>query len=164
MLRKRVVVTGLALGLGAAGGFPALAVGPEGEHVVTRTVEGSFDDVRLDLENAILNRGLVIDYEGFVGDMLNRTAADVGATTQVYTRADMLQFCSAVLSRTMVEADPANLGFCPYIVFLYETPETAGTVTVGYRRLPETGADATDSALAEVNALLEGIVSEVAAP
>jgi hypothetical protein len=147
----------LVLGTG-----PALAQDGSGEHLVLHAVEGAFDDVRLDVENAILNEGLVIDYEAFVGDMLNRTAEDVGAERQVYTRAESLQFCSATLSRATMEADPSNLGFCPYIVFLYEEAEAEGTVHVGYRRLPETGSEESRAALSEVNALLDGIVREAA--
>jgi hypothetical protein len=132
-------------------------------HVVTHAVEGAFDDVRLDVETAIVNRGLVVDYEAFVGEMLARTAADVGAERQVFTRAESFQFCSAVLSRRMMEADPANLGFCPHIVFAFEVPDAPGTVHVGYRRLPEdAGSDESRAALAAVNALLDEIVREAA--
>lgn len=130
--------------------------------VVTHSVAGDFDDVRLDLESAIIDRGLVIDYEAFVGEMLNRTAADLGATEQVYLRAESLQFCSAQLSRKIMEADPTNLGYCPHIVFAFERPGEAGTVHVGYRRLPETGSDANRAALAEVNALMDAIVRQAA--
>jgi uncharacterized protein (DUF302 family) len=139
---------------------PAFAQGAAGEYVTIYTVEGDFEDVRLDLENAIVNRGLVIDYEAFVGDMLNRTAEDVGADQQIYTRADTLQFCSAILSRRTMEADPINLAFCPYIVFAYEEAENEGTIHVGYRRLPEAGDEESRGALFEVNALLDEIVRD----
>ena len=139
-----------------------LAAGAQG-HIVTYSVEAAFDDVRLDLETAIINRGLVIDYEAFVGAMLARTAADVGAKREVYTRADSFQFCSALLSRRMMEADPANLGFCPHIVFAYEEPGAEGRVQVGYRRLPDTDVpEASRAALAEINALMDAIVREAA--
>jgi uncharacterized protein (DUF302 family) len=133
-------------------------------HVVTHAVAGEFDDVRLDLETAIVNRGLVVDYEAFVGEMLARTAADVGAEREVFTRAESFQFCSAVLSRRMMEADPANLGFCPHIVFAYAVPGEDGMVHVGYRRLAEEAAASEESraALAEINALMDGIVREAA--
>ena len=59
-----------------------------------------------------------------------------------------------------MEAAPGNIAFCPYAVFFYETPDQPGKVTVGYRRLDETGSDASKKALAEVNALLAEIVAE----
>ena len=49
---------------------------PEG--VTAYQVEAAFEDVRFDLENAIVNRGLVIDYVSHIGTMLERTGEDVG--------------------------------------------------------------------------------------
>jgi uncharacterized protein (DUF302 family) len=150
----------LCTALALAGG-PVLAQGAAGQYVTLYSVEGDFEDLRLDLQDAIINRGLVIDYEAFVGDMLNRTAEDVGAEERIYTRADTLQFCSAILSRRTMEADPVNLAFCPYIVFIYEEADAEGTVHVGYRRLPEAGDEESRAALFEVNALLDEIVRDV---
>ena len=45
--------------------------------------------------------------------MLVRTAADVGTEREVFTRAESFQFCSALLSRRMMEADPVSFGFFP---------------------------------------------------
>lgn len=128
----------------------------------TRVVEAAFEDVRFDVENAIINRGLVIDYVSRIGEMLARTGGDVGSAEQVFTRAEAMLFCSAALSRAAMEADAGNIAFCPYSVFLYETPDAPGKVTVGFRRLPETGPEASGKALAAVNELLSGIVREVA--
>jgi uncharacterized protein (DUF302 family) len=139
---------------------PLAAQGVAGQYVTVYTVEGAFEDVRLDLEDAIINRGLVIDYEAFVGAMLERTADDVGADRQLYTHADTLQFCSATLSRKTMEADPLNLAFCPYIVFAYEEVGKEGTINVGFRRLPEAGDEESRAALLEVNALLDEIVRD----
>ncbi|WP_037545417.1 DUF302 domain-containing protein [Stappia stellulata] len=124
------------------------------------TVEAAYDDVRFDLESAIVNRGLVIDYVSQIGEMLARTGADVGSDATVFTKAESMLFCSARLSRAAMEAAPGNIAFCPYAVFLYETPDQPGKVTVGYRRLDETGSDASKKALANVNALLAEIVAE----
>lgn len=127
---------------------------------VYRKVGGSFDDVKFDLENAITNRGLVADFTGNVGAMLDRTGKDVGSTKRIYGRAQYLSFCSAKLSRDMMEADAANAGFCPYIVFIYETMEKPGEIVVGYRGLPSTGNPQSVKAFAAINALLDGIAKE----
>ena len=153
-VRRAALAAAFGLGL-------PLAVAAE-PHIVTHAVQGSFDDVRLDLETAIINRGLVVDYEAFVGEMLKRTGADVGSDVEIFSRAESFQFCSAVLSRRMMEADPTNLGFCPHIVFAFERPGAEGTVHVGYRLLPETGSAETRAALAAVNALMDEIVREAA--
>lgn len=127
---------------------------------VYRKAGGSFDDVKFDLESAITNRGLVADFTGNVGAMLERTGKDVGSTTNVYSRAQYISFCSAKLSRDMMEADAANAGFCPYIVFIYETVEKPGEIVVGYRRMPSSGNPRSVKAFDAINALIDGIAKE----
>jgi uncharacterized protein (DUF302 family) len=129
---------------------PALA----GE-VVTYEVEAPFEDVTFDLKLAIEGKGFVIDATSHVGDMLNRTAADVGASRRIFTKADVFQFCSATVSRAVMEADILNIAHCPYGVFAYETPERPGVVTVGYRALPA-------GPMQEVQAVLDAIAREAA--
>lgn len=133
---------------------------PEG--VTAYMVEAAFDDIRFDLENAIVNRGLVIDFTSHIGDMLMRTGEDVGSDTDIFSDAQAMAFCSAVLSRKAMEADPANIAYCPYSVFVYETADKPGQITVGYRRLSETGDEASRAAIADVNALLDEIAREAA--
>jgi uncharacterized protein (DUF302 family) len=118
--------------------------------------DAAFEDVVSDVDNAIINLGYVVDYRGRIGEMLQRTAADVGATKALYRNAEFLQFCSAVVSREVMEQNIANIAYCPYIVFVYETEDEAGTVNVGFRRLPDgEGRD-------KVNELLVGIAREAA--
>ncbi|GAB4519331.1 MAG: hypothetical protein Tsb0019_19820 [Roseibium sp.] len=128
--------------------------------VTAYQVEAAFEDVRFDLENAIVNRGLVIDYVSHIGTMLARTGEDVGSDKKLYANAQSMLFCSANLSRKAMEADPANIAYCPYAVFVYETAEKPGSVTVGYRHLNETGSDASKAAIADVNALLDEIARD----
>lgn len=133
---------------------------PEG--VKGFVVEAEFEDIRFGLENAIVNRGLVIDYTSHIGEMLARTGADVGSGKSLYSNAQSMLFCSAVLSRKAMEADPANIAYCPYSVFAYESADASGKIIFGYRELPERGSDASKAALGEVNTLLMDIVSEAA--
>ncbi|WP_428651109.1 DUF302 domain-containing protein [Roseibium sp.] len=150
-----IVCAGMLSGTGVA---PAAEVMPDG--VVAYQVEAAFEDVRFDLENAIVNRGLVIDYVSHIGDMLARTSEDVGGKKQIFVNAQAMLFCSANLSRKVMEAGPGNIAFCPYSLFVYETPDSTGHVTVGYRMLPETGNEASIAAIAEVNGLLDELARE----
>ena len=134
----------------------------ETDLVTSYSVEAEFADVRQDLADAVINRGYNIDYEAKIGEMLDRTAGDVGAKTTIYKYAESLQFCSAVISRRAMEADPANIAFCPYVLFVYERADQPGKVNVGFRRMAEVGSDASRAALAAVNELLDGIVREAA--
>src|SRR6056297_4285561 len=86
--------------------------------VTTYDFEGSFDDATFSVESAIVGQGLVIDYVSHVGDMLNRTGEDVGSDVTIYDAADIFIFCSAVVSRSVMEADPMNVAHCPYGIFV----------------------------------------------
>ena len=136
---------------------PALA---EVAAVYSRNVQADFDSVRFGVESAIVDRGYVIDYHARVGEMLDRTAADVGADESPYRHAETWQFCSATLSRRMMEADPANVAFCPYVVFAYEMRTDPGTVFVGFRELRAQAGEDSSGALAAVDRELAEIVDE----
>ena len=127
--------------------LPALA-----QEVTTYATDDSFEDATFAVESAIIGRGLVIDYVSHVGEMLNRTAADVGSEVRIFDAADVFLFCSAVTSRTAMEADPLNIAYCPYGVFVADRD---GTVQIGYRHYP-------DGAMQEVQALLDSIAREAA--
>ncbi len=126
----------------------------------TVTVKGSFDDVRTDLQDAIVKQGLKVDYNGRIGEMLKRTGADVGSTKDVYANAEYFTFCSSKLSRAMMEADAVNVGMCPYMMFAYEAAGKPGEVTIGYRSLAARGDDASQKALATINTLLDTILKD----
>ena len=126
------------------------------DNVQTVTTEAEFGDVASGVENAILNRGYKIDYHGFIGDMLKRTAEDVGATKRLYNNAEFFTFCSAVLSRKVMELDLGDIAYCPYVVFVYEPAVEPGKIVVGYRRLPSGGPRD------EVNRLLGDIIKDAA--
>lgn len=102
---------------------------------VVYTTEDGFDDVTFGLENAILGEGLVIDAVSHTGDMLERTKGDVGSEVTLYTNAEIYSFCSATLSRKVMEADPMNLQYCPYNIFVAQRP--GEPVMIGYRTFPE---------------------------
>lgn len=123
---------------------------------VTYTRKGaSYEDVRADLEGAIIKEGLKIDYTGNIAAMLQRTGADVGSNQPVYQNAEFFTFCSAKLSRAMMEADPSNMAQCPYVVFMYQRAATVKEVTVGYRKVAVGGRGA--KTLEEINTLLDRV-------
>jgi len=156
MTLKSIPTFGAALMLTAAATFTSGAALAAGDDVETRETEAAFADVAQAVEDGIINRGYTIDYHGFIGDMLKRTAGDVGAEKKLYNDAEFFTFCSAVVSRSVMEADIGDIAYCPYVVFVYENAETPGKVTVGFRHLPEGGERD------QVNALLTEIIDEAA--
>ncbi len=137
-----------------------LATAAAAQALKTYTKKGSYDDVKLEVTDAITKRGLVVDFNGNVGGMLDRTGKDVGSTKQVYKKAEYFTFCSAKLSRDMMEANTANLGYCPFVVFIYETAAKPGEIVVGYRRMPSGASGASAKTFAGIDAMLDGIAKE----
>lgn len=120
------------------------------ETAITYETDQSFGDVMFGLENAILDEGLVIDGANHVGEMLGRTRDDVGSDVTIFLDAEVVSFCSARLSRKVMEADPLNIMFCPYDIFVMRRPEAPETTVIGYRPFPE-------GPMQEVEALLDRI-------
>jgi uncharacterized protein (DUF302 family) len=139
---------------------PQGAMASEAAHLRLYTTTGDFDTVRDDVELAITGRGFVIDHRSHIGEMLDRTGKDLGTTKPIYSKAESMQFCSATVSRRLMEADPTNIVFCPYIIVLYTLPQMPKTVHVGYRRPPSVKSAASRAALKEVDDLLDGIIKE----
>jgi len=131
--------------------------------VVRYSVEGKYENVREDLINAITGRGLVVDHNSHVAKMLDRTGQDLGTTKKIFgeDQGQTFSFCSSVISRKTMEADPHNIMFCPYTIALYTTLAEPKKVYLAYRR-PQRADDsaASKAALKEVEALLDGIARE----
>ena len=123
-------------------------------------VAGQYEDVRYDLEDAIISRGLSVDHVSHVATMLERTAGVVAGAKKIYLNGEQIQFCSAVLSRHSMQADPANIVFCPYQIYLYESADEPGKVHMGFRRLDEIGSAQSKEAIRAVNNLLTEIITE----
>lgn len=119
---------------------------------ITVEVEDSFENVTFAVESAIIGAGLVIDYTSHTGEMLERTRADVGSDKVLFTAADIFSFCSAAISRQVIEADLSNIQNCPYTIFVYETPEAPGKVIVGHR--------AYEGSMAPVGKLMSDILTD----
>lgn len=122
------------------------------EDPVTVPYDGSFDDAAFAVETAIVGQGLVIDYVSHVGEMLNRTGADVGSDVELFVEADIFVFCSALVSREVMEADIMNIAYCPYGIFV---AETADGVMIGRRDYP-------DGPMQKVEDLLDAIIADAA--
>ena len=139
----------------AAATTAALIAGPALSDAVTYTTSDSFDDVVFALESAIQGQGLVIDSISHTGDMLERTRAATGSDVVLFEKADIYSFCSASLSRKVMEADYMNVQFCPYHIFVFVRPDTPDETVVGFQSFPE-------GPMKEVEALLDSIAREAA--
>lgn len=120
------------------------------QQVVTYTTDQSFDDVIFGLESAIIDAGLVVDSVSKVGEMLERTRGDIGSDVVIFSNAEVYSFCSATVSRSVMEEDPMNIVFCPYGIFVAVVPDKPDETVIGFRQYPE-------GAMQQVQTLLDGI-------
>jgi uncharacterized protein (DUF302 family) len=155
---------------------------------VHHTIEEEFDTIKGYIEEGITNQGLVVAHRSNVGDMLQRTGKDLVAKVQsatlsvmemassrmgvenpltepgtapsAFARSEVVEFCSARLSRKMTDADPANVIFCPYSIAIYTTAEQPERVHVSYLQLSRIGSPSSRPVLEEVEAMLAAIVRE----
>ncbi len=130
------------------------------EPVVIKSVRGNFDDVWESLKFALNERGLVISSVSHIREMLERTGKALGRTKKIYGRAKVMEFCSAVISRDMLERNPHFISFCPYQIMVYTLPDNDERVYLSYRRLIwKDNKDA--DVLKTVEELLEGLIQDV---
>jgi uncharacterized protein (DUF302 family) len=119
--------------------------------------EESFEDVIENIKMAIIERGMLVSGTLHVSDMLKRTAPDLGFT-EVFTQAEAVEFCSAVISHQMARAAPENIVVCPFTIAVYVRKDQPERVYVAYR-FPQLAGDgeAVKTAILE---MLDGIVQD----
>jgi uncharacterized protein (DUF302 family) len=125
------------------------------------TAFGEFDDIKAFLVSAIEERGMKINNTSYISKMLQRTGEDVGDARPIYKNAQAIEFCSATLSREMMQADPHNIVFCPYTILIYELAGDPGTTYLSYRRPFYQDGGENPESLSKVDELLSRIIEEV---
>lgn len=129
------------------------------------SAKAAYEDVVFALKDAIISRGLKVDYTGHLDKMLERTSEAVGSETESgskspYLHAEYFQFCSAKLTHAVISANALNIAICPYIVFAYERKDKPGTIFVGYRRPIADPSRRSKKAIAKVEELLTAVIKE----
>jgi len=138
--------------------LPVFAEWDDNGHRVVAATGGEQADIRQDLEDAIIGRGLVISAVAHVGDMLARTAADLGFNGSPFIAADVVEFCSALLTHRLTAADPSAIIHCPYRIAVYSLPDRPDTVYLAYTKPTASGVT---PELEAVEKLLHDLVEEV---
>ena len=121
------------------------------------TSEESFEDVVENIKMAIVERGLLVSGTLHVSEMLNRTATDLGFS-QLFSKAESVEFCSALMSHKMAQAAVENIAICPFTIAVYVKQAQPEQVYVAYRP-PHLAGDG-QQATKEIVNLLEGIVED----
>lgn len=157
MIRNVIAVLALFAYLSIADGADLVK---ETDYQILYATQGEFEEVKQNLELAITDQGLVVNNVADIGSMLDKTGVDLGEGEQLYLNGQVLEFCSAVLSREKMKADPANIVFCPFTMHIYELPTEPGVIYAGYRRPTIVGNEASQAALQKIDVLLREILTE----
>ncbi len=163
-MKKLIAITLLMITVTISGLSQSTAQGT-GTYPYYKTKAASFDEIFAELQDVIINEGLVIDFVGHVDNMLLRTSEAAASVTpsgqkSPYLNAKYLQFCSANLTHKAISADPHNLAICPYVFFIYETHSNPGNVTVGFRPPLFGPSKRSGKIKAQVIEFLQGIIDK----
>lgn len=137
---RRAFVVGLtALALTVA--RPALTQAPptqpDSAGKVTITLDSTrYLHVREALLEAIAEEGLAAPMISDFGDMLQRTAADLGHSDVLYAQAEILIFCSIAVAARLATEARGNIALCPMSIAIYTLPESPERVFMSYRLPP----------------------------
>ncbi len=135
-------------------GTPARAV----PSIMTYQTNDIFESVKENVEDAIIDRGMVIGRTLHAREMLDRTGPDLGFPRSVYLQAVSLEFCSASISHRMIAVDPVNIVVCPFTIAVYVRADDPDNVFVSFRRPEPVGGDS--SIALDIFSLLDGIARE----
>jgi len=138
--------------------LPFSAQAAESYTVLFKT-QGAYQDVRDNLQMAIEGNGLKITNTNKIAAMLDRTGKDIGETKVIYENSEQFEFCSATISRHMMEADPHSIVMCPYSVVVYQVPGDKN-VYLSYRKPAVTKNPALKKQLVELEKLLTEIIKD----
>jgi len=126
--------------------------------VVIYQGEGDFEDGKFNLELAIAGKGLKISNTLHISNMLTRTAKATKMPEHPYQQAESVEFCSAVITHKMSQANPANMALCPLTISIYSLKTKPDQLFLAYRRPTMMGdSQAAEQALIE---LLYSIIME----
>ncbi|AWI75440.1 DUF302 domain-containing protein [Parazoarcus communis] len=148
-LRKALLAIGMTCAL-----FAAPCTRAADADAVTLAIENAaVDDVSIALTDAIAEEGITAPSESHFGDMLARTAPELGHRADLYAEARIYTFCSAVVAAKLATESAHNIAHCPLSIAVYSLPADKGSVYLGYRRsVDSAGGRAADALLARIAA------------
>jgi uncharacterized protein (DUF302 family) len=105
-------------------------------------------------------QGLVINNVSHMSEMLDRTGRDLGDSSRIYLHAEILEFCSAAVSRASMKIDPHAIVFCPYGIAVYELPAEPGKIYLSYRKPVALGTAQDNKSSRTLEKLMHDIVQD----
>jgi len=151
----------LSVAYGASSSGSATADSAATKDIKRFQVDGDFSEIKDFLLQSITERGIKISSTSYISKMLERTREDVGGGKHIYKNAEAIGFCSATLSRQMMESNSHHIVFCPYTIVIYELASQPGTIYLSFRRPFYSDATLNDKSLTDIDILLTDIIKDV---
>jgi len=126
--------------------------------IISKKIEGKYLDVVQNIRSAILGKGIHIAHELHAGDMLQRTGTAYGYKKNIYSNAEIIEFCSAELSQKLARIDPDNIVLCPFSIGIYSLLSEKNIVHISYQ-VPN-GKPGTEEVVKEIKALISEIIED----
>ena len=126
--------------------------------IISKTVAGNYFEVVQNIRSAILGKGIHIAHELHASDMLQRTGPAFGYKKNIYSHAEILEFCSAGLSQKLARIDPDNIVVCPFTIGVYALTSEKNRVHITYQ-IPS-GKPGTEAVIKEIEELVASIVED----
>lgn len=126
--------------------------------VVTKKIEGDYFDVSRSVRSAIIGKGINVAHVLPASTMLHRTGSAFGYKDDIYSNAQIFEFCSAKISQKLSRLDPENIVLCPFTIGVYSLVKEPGLVYLSYR-VP-VGKPGSEDVAKEVVDLIEGIIDD----
>lgn len=115
------LVRSLSAAMAIAVAMPANADEPV---IAMQSIVGvSYDHAREALEEAIAAEGLASPVTSYFGDMLARTADDLGHRADIYRDAHIYTFCTVAAAARLASESPDRIALCPLSIAIYQLPD-----------------------------------------
>ena len=129
-----------------------------GGEIITKKMKGDYFDISANIRSAIAGQGLNVAHVLAASSMLHRTGSAFGYKNDIYSNAQIFEFCSAEISQKLSRANPDNITLCPFTISVYSLAKEPGYVRLSYR-LP-VGKPGAEEIVQEVVALIEKIIED----
>jgi len=126
--------------------------------IVTQKIEGDYFEVSSNIRTAIVGKGINVAHVLPASNMLHRTGSAYGYSKDIYSNAQIFEFCSAKISQKLSRLNPENIVLCPFTISVYSLAKEPGFVYLSYR-VP-VGKLGSEAIVKEVVALIESIIED----
>jgi len=127
------------------------------DKIITLEVEDDFEFIKENIKAAILEQGLLVRDELHINEMLENTK-NIGEAGELFSKAEVIEFCSSVITHKMAALNPANISNCPFSISIYALAKKPDVLYLSYQT-PNLIGEKTEALEAEITKMHKAIIS-----